>query len=260
MLYTEELAQKLLEAIEGVEIKAGEGDEWTFDVVATTQDTDRDGESIMVSGWDTKNWDKNPVILANHSYTIQNIIGKGIKFYNKDGVKRLKGSFSQSNPLWVLSRNLYREGMLNAVSVWFMVKERDPNDYKIITKAELLEVSFVAIPCNPNALSTEQRALMEEGVQKWLLVVKEAEEEIIEEVIEAVEPVSELQEIKNLLLEIKAEQIEMKALVKTVTDGNVSSVIDEDIEEQQKITQNIDKYVGEALREFKRLKQFKKTK
>jgi hypothetical protein len=28
-------------------------------------------------------------------------------------------------------------------------------DFKIIEKAELLEVSFVAVPCNPNAISMD---------------------------------------------------------------------------------------------------------
>jgi|GEM_PF-4139820 len=46
-----------------------------------------------------------------------------------------------------------------------MVKERDMNDRLIITKAELLEVSFVAVPCNPNAVSLDGK-LYDEAVQK----------------------------------------------------------------------------------------------
>jgi hypothetical protein len=33
--------------------------------------------------------------------------------------------------------------------------KRNEADYKIIEKAELLEVSFVAVPCNPNAVSLD---------------------------------------------------------------------------------------------------------
>ena len=54
--------------------KVEDDKDWTFDVIATTQDRDRDNESILVKAWDTKNREKNPVILANHSYTIENII------------------------------------------------------------------------------------------------------------------------------------------------------------------------------------------
>lgn len=45
--------------------------------------------------------------------------------------------------------------MLKAVSVGFIVKERDPANFSIITQAELLEVSFVAVPANPNAISLD---------------------------------------------------------------------------------------------------------
>lgn len=77
MLYTKELAEQLKKAINDVVVKAEdivEDVDYTFDVIATTQDVDRDGEIILVDGWDTKNWLKNPVILANHNYTIESII------------------------------------------------------------------------------------------------------------------------------------------------------------------------------------------
>jgi hypothetical protein len=99
MLYTKELAEELKTKLSDLVLKVEDDDDWSFDVIATTQDTDRDNEVIKVNGWDTKNWEKNPVILANHYYTIENIIGKGTKFYTSNGVKRLKGTFSKSNPL-----------------------------------------------------------------------------------------------------------------------------------------------------------------
>lgn len=175
MLYTQELADKLLKAIDGVEIKASADKEREFDVVATSEDIDRQGETILVDGWDTKNWEKNPVVLANHEYEIESVIGRGTKFYTADGVKRLKGVFSQTNPLAILVKDMYREGMINAVSVGFIVRQRNQEDYKIIEKAELLEISFVAIPCNPYALSTEARKLFDEGVAKGLIIKSEEE-------------------------------------------------------------------------------------
>lgn len=175
MLYTQELADKLSKAIENVEIKASEDDkDFLFDVVATTSDTDRDNEVIMVDGRDTKNWEKNPVVLANHRYEIQSIIGKWLKFYTSDGVKRLKGVFSKSNPLGVLAQQLYKEWMLNTVSVGFIPKQRNQEDPKIIEKQELLEVSFVAIPCNPNAVRIDWK-LFDEAVAKGLIIKSEEE-------------------------------------------------------------------------------------
>lgn len=46
--YSEDLAVKLLEFLDTVDLKADEDKEWMFDVVATTEDTDRDGEIIKI--------------------------------------------------------------------------------------------------------------------------------------------------------------------------------------------------------------------
>ena len=100
------------------------------------------------------------------------------------------------------------------MSVWFIPLARDEKDKRIITDAELLELSFVAVPCNPNALSLDQKSLLESF---WLLK-EEAEapseknltaggtkdsnqDEIIEktELISNKEILSTLNDIKSLL-------------------------------------------------------------
>ena len=84
MLYTDKLATAFKKAFENIEVKVEDDKARMFDVIATTEDIDRDNEVIKVNGRDTANWEKNPVVLANHSYTIENIIGKGLKFYTSD--------------------------------------------------------------------------------------------------------------------------------------------------------------------------------
>ena len=176
-LYSEQLAKELKKAIAKVEIKASEEDkDFLFDVVASTEDVDRDWEVIKMEGWDTKNWEKNPVILMNHSYKVEDIIWKGFKFYTSNWVKRLKGVFSKTNPKAVIARDLYNEGMLKTVSVWFIPWKRNANDPSIIEKAELLEVSFVAVPANPEAVSLDWKAaeLHKKGLEAW--IIQEAKE------------------------------------------------------------------------------------
>ena len=46
-----------------------------------------------------------------------------------------------------------KEGILKAVSIGFIPKERDENNPAIITKSEMLELSVVPVPANPNALA-----------------------------------------------------------------------------------------------------------
>lgn len=232
--YSEDLAVKLLEFLDTVDLKADEDKEWMFDVVATTEDTDRDGEIIKIKWWDTSNWEKNPVILANHQYKIESIIGKGLKFYTSNWVKRLKGVFSKTNPLGVLAKELYREGMLNTVSVGFLVKERDANDRSVITKAELLETSFVAVPCNPNALSVETRSLYDEAVEKWLVTKQEEQEITLKDIMDAIKALND-------------------KVDKSLTDGKVkeAETLDEDLEAKKLNAQTAQKLLQQALQNLK---------
>lgn len=250
MLYDVKIAEELKKAIESVEIKASEDDkEYMFDVVATTEDQDRDGEVIKVKGWDTKNWMNNPVILANHQYTIETIIWKGLKFYTSKWVKRLKWVFSKSNPLWELAKNLYQEWMLKTVSVWFMVKERNQNDPLIIEKAELLEVSFVAVPANPQALSLDWK-LLKKWVEAGLI------KEITDEKQEKTDKSEELEEItiKCILNEIKELRNDINTLKKSITDDKVIEEKETaEALEKKEVLQAVNRATAEALKNMKLL-------
>jgi HK97 family phage prohead protease len=135
-------------------------------VIASTEDIDRSWEIIRANGWTWENFMKNPVIIANHVYKIENIVGKATDIYVDNNQLVIEWVFSTSNPLGILLADLYEEGMIKSVSVWFIPQKRDEKDSKIITEAELLELSFVAIPCNPNALSLDQKKLLEES---WMI-------------------------------------------------------------------------------------------
>ena len=78
---------------------------------------------------------KNPVIIANHVYKIENIVGKATSIYVKDNQLIIEWVFSESNPLWKLLADLYEEWMVKTVSVWFIPKSRDESNKRIITSA-----------------------------------------------------------------------------------------------------------------------------
>lgn len=124
----------------------------TFTMIASTADVDRQGESIDQSGWDLTNYKNNPIILWAHDYSALPIgIAEEIDV-TENGLVISKGRFAsaEANPQAENVRLLYEEGILRTMSVGFIPLERNGN---IITKAELLEVSFVPVPANPNALS-----------------------------------------------------------------------------------------------------------
>src|SRR3977135_439738 len=40
----------------------------TFDVIISTEDTDRSGEIVKQSGWELANYKNNPIVLWGHDY------------------------------------------------------------------------------------------------------------------------------------------------------------------------------------------------
>ena len=140
--------------------------------------------------------------------------------------------FSKSNPLGVLLADLYDEGMVKTVSVGFIPKQRQEDNRRIITSAELLELSFVAVPCNPNALSLDQKQLMKKGIEAGILQ----------------EEKSELEAFKA---EILGELHEVKALLQAVVDGNTKQKDEANIIAKETL-QSIVRAGNEGLAMFKK--------
>lgn len=147
-VYTEKAAKALREALEKAAPKkkavSGDGE---FEVVATTEGVDRDGEVIKVSGWDFTNFKKNPVLLWGHDYYSMPI--GAVTEIKVEGTSVIaKGVFAKSERAQEV-RSLYDDGFIKTVSVGFIPLEKNG---PMITKAELLELSFVSVPSNPDAL------------------------------------------------------------------------------------------------------------
>lgn len=124
----------------------------TITVVASDETVDRHGETIKVDGWDLKNFKKNAVMLVSHNWS-DLPIGKWLKPRVEENKLLMDAKFSETSSKATEVLNLVKEGILNTVSVGLIVKERDEKDPSVITKAELLEVSWVSLPANPNAMA-----------------------------------------------------------------------------------------------------------
>lgn len=142
----------------------------TFDVIISTEDIDRSGEIVRQSGWEMENYKNNPIVLWGHDY-YSLPIGVCTETYltENDGVPALgaRGFFlpADINPLAQQVRKLYDlgiskgEGVGCTTSVGFIPKEFDESNRAVITKAELLEFSFVPIPANQGVGPARGRAL-----------------------------------------------------------------------------------------------------
>src|SRR3990167_2058050 len=146
---------------ENVEVK--KVGERQYEFTASTADMDRDGEVIDVGGWDLKNFKKNPVIMYAHDYRTLPI-GKATHIGVKDGKLKNTVEFPPEGTYEFadIVERLVNTGYLKTESVGFIPKKWDDGDFendkegkkprRTYTKQELLEISIVPIPSNPNAL------------------------------------------------------------------------------------------------------------
>jgi HK97 family phage prohead protease len=139
--------------------------------IATDNSIDRDGEIIDSNGWDFENFLKNPVLLWAHDYR-QPPIGKVLDLRHSGDKILFRPQFAiKENPNAQINFNLYKGGYLNAFSVGFSAKEwvEDKVDGRVVrrfTKVELLEISAVPVPANPNAVVLARGAGFDEAIIK----------------------------------------------------------------------------------------------
>lgn len=135
--------------------------------------------------------------------------------------------------------------MLKTVSVGFIPKNRSEQDRRIIEEAELLELSFVAVPSNRDALSLDGK-LIDEAIQKGL--IKEEEPETVKDLPETKEITlkdlyNEVQDLKNLMQELADGKAEAKQQEEEVREAM----------ERKEILQEVNKATSRALENLKKL-------
>lgn len=216
-----------------------ESETGVFEVMITTEDTDRMGEVIQLDGWDLKNYMKNPVVLWGHDHYKMPIgICTSIERVEKGLLAR--GKFAPGEEGQQV-RALYDLGVVRATSVGFIEKERTGN---LITKAELIEFSFVSVPANPMALSTliKSNISVNEMVTKGFMSVETKDAEPEEEEEKEEEPV--IEEPKDDVVE------EEKPEVDNQVDNQVDNdKADEDDTKMVKISKSTIKSIKLALKE-----------
>lgn len=243
--YSETLAEALKSALSGVEVKAT-GQKYRMTI--SKQVPDREGETVVLSGMDTANYLKNPVVLIDHSYRVESIVGKTVSLAQVGNELVAEFVFADTEDAQI-AKQLYEGGFLKSSSIGFMIKSRDPNDRSLITNWELLEWSLVAVPCNPLALSLDGKSV-ERGLEIGLIVKQEPEPETPAPT-EAEKTLAELAEVKAELAEVK------KLLLVLVADGKASEEEERKALEKKEMLQAINRATSSALENVKRLEAIK---
>lgn len=117
---------------------------------------DRSGDVVKVDGWDLANFMANPVFPPMHAVD-RYPLGKWEKVWADGGSLWGIVQFADegTHPEADLAYSLYKQGIMNAVSVRFLSDAYEPNDNggMTFTGQELVECSAVPVPDNPRALA-----------------------------------------------------------------------------------------------------------
>jgi len=132
----------------------------TLDFISSDETLDRYGEIIQASGWKLSSYHRNPVFQNAHQYgDVIFTLGKALITEVRAGKLYQRIQFATDvNPMARIAHGLYRGKFLNAVSVGFIPLRWENGTQETAFRRkyleqELLEVSAVAIPANPNALA-----------------------------------------------------------------------------------------------------------
>lgn len=142
-----------------------EKDADSFVAVASTATIDRHGESVNQDGWDLTKFKKDPVILWAHDHN-EPAIGLAKKVWVDGSGKKAKLmaniSLHDVTEKARAVKTLVEQGILKTLSVGFRPLE-DMVD-NTFPKQELLEISVVNVPANPDAMMLAYKSLKSEGI------------------------------------------------------------------------------------------------
>lgn len=156
---------ELLHLSYGFEIRALANDQRSVDVIASTAAIDGYGE-IVAQDWDLKRYLSNPVVLFGHnSYDLPIGHASNVRVENGKLLATLNLVDEKASPMAERVWQGIKQGSLRAVSVGFRTKNKptsvevDGKQTLVLSGNELIEISVVPIPANPEALALEAKSL-----------------------------------------------------------------------------------------------------
>jgi len=131
-----------------------------MDFIICTEDVNRHGYRVLLSGARLDNFKKNPVMLYDHDAYREKPIGRWENLRIQDGKLIATAVFADGDEAASQVRNLVQQGALNATSMGLIPITYSSDSSMVIAgqtretvvEWELYEVSIVPIPANPNTV------------------------------------------------------------------------------------------------------------
>lgn len=149
-----------------IELKLQKADDGKITIVASDETLDRMGEVVPFESWDITNFKKNPVLLVDHDYKVEKIVGRALNLQLKKDERQMvfnpdfHGLTQLSKEVEAMVTNDYAP----AVSVGFLPHGPKKDGERVMN--ELLEISFVSVPANPNALALAMKSINDAQVKE----------------------------------------------------------------------------------------------
>lgn len=147
--------------------------------VASTEAVDRYGDVVRADKWELNAFKSNPMVLFGHSHTSP--VGTATRVWTeaKQLLSDVKLAAAGTSALIDSVRSLVQQRILRAVSVGFLptvepkylrdAESKAVTGYEFVGQ-ELLEISLVAVPANPEALSVVRSFNLSDEDQRRLFL------------------------------------------------------------------------------------------
>ena len=148
--------------------------EGLISAVVSTEDVDRDGDIVRQDGWDLTHFSTHPILLSSHNYRgLTNQIGEWTKmqvegtelvgeakYYIGEGNEEADWGFKLASK----GRAAFSVGFVPDMSKAKQIEDNGNLSYEFQGQ-ELLEVSQVTVPSNPQALQAMKGMNLHPGVE-----------------------------------------------------------------------------------------------
>lgn len=158
-------------------------------VTASTASVDRDGDVLDQAAWQLDSFKANPVIPWNHDYSLPPV-GRAVSVDVKDGKLTAEIEWDTKTEMGATVARQFAEGFLGAVSVGFIAHDRQPRKGlpeedpmhsdrgNKLSGLELLEISAVVVPANPEAVAAKRWAKDSASIRDAFLELVHTDAEI----------------------------------------------------------------------------------
>lgn len=185
---------------------------------------DRDGDFVVPSGMNDKNYRSNPVVMYGHDY-YELPIAQNRKLEMKNGTIYAETEFDSEDPFASRVEGKYKRGVMRGWSVAFIPLRWEEHSNKETGKHgmkwlewEMVEYSAVPIPSNPRAVASFAKSL------KWeidMLKSKKISEELLDDI--CINPIEFDASLHESLEKIYGKNFQISEIDNQLREGRVLS-------------------------------------